>query len=94
MVVRDPINKSIAKQTQEINGVLITPVATIKYLSTYLITELSRKDTIKARCKKVSHSAYAGVPNTFNKQVTIVVIAPNQRGASGEGLKHYPLELQ
>ncbi|GBP81197.1 hypothetical protein EVAR_31529_1 [Eumeta japonica] len=29
---QDPINKSIAKQTQEINGVLITPVDTIKYL--------------------------------------------------------------
>ncbi|GBP32938.1 hypothetical protein EVAR_20116_1 [Eumeta japonica] len=41
MLVRDPINKSIAKQTQEINGVLITPVDAIKYLGTYLISELS-----------------------------------------------------
>ncbi|GBP72790.1 hypothetical protein EVAR_4674_1 [Eumeta japonica] len=52
MLVRDPINKSIAKQTQEINGVLITPVDTIKYLGTYLTSELSRRDTIKARCKQ------------------------------------------
>ncbi|GBP54488.1 Retrovirus-related Pol polyprotein from type-2 retrotransposable element R2DM; Endonuclease [Eumeta japonica] len=52
MLVRDPINKSIAKQTQEINGVLITPVDTIKYLGTHLTSELSRRDTIKARCKQ------------------------------------------
>ncbi|GBP62707.1 hypothetical protein EVAR_48052_1 [Eumeta japonica] len=32
MLVRDPINKSIAKKTQDINGILITPVDTIKYL--------------------------------------------------------------
>ncbi|GBP34740.1 hypothetical protein EVAR_25744_1 [Eumeta japonica] len=52
MLVRDPINKSIAKQRQEINGVLITPVDTIQYLGTYLTSELSRRDTIKARCKQ------------------------------------------
>ncbi|GBP26350.1 hypothetical protein EVAR_95522_1 [Eumeta japonica] len=32
MLVSDPINKSIAKPTKEVNGVLITPVDTIKYL--------------------------------------------------------------
>ncbi|GBP30884.1 NFX1-type zinc finger-containing protein 1 [Eumeta japonica] len=57
MLVRDPINKSIAKQTQEINGVLITPVDTIKYLGTYLTSELSRRDTIKARCKQAIRNA-------------------------------------
>ncbi|GBP14086.1 hypothetical protein EVAR_102763_1 [Eumeta japonica] len=52
MQVRDPINKSIAKQTREINGVLITPVDTIKYLGTYLTSELSQRNMIKARCKQ------------------------------------------
>ncbi|GBP15679.1 hypothetical protein EVAR_5369_1 [Eumeta japonica] len=47
--IRDPINKSIAKQKQEIDGVLITPMDTTKYLGT---SELSRRDTIKARCKQ------------------------------------------
>ncbi|GBP49174.1 hypothetical protein EVAR_46192_1 [Eumeta japonica] len=49
MLVRDPINKSIAKQTQEINGVLITPVDTIKYLGTLpdLRAESKRHDNGK-----------------------------------------------
>ncbi|GBP12029.1 hypothetical protein EVAR_5867_1 [Eumeta japonica] len=42
---------------QEINGVLITPVDTIKYLGTYLTSELSRRDTIKARCKQAIRNA-------------------------------------
>ncbi|GBP34689.1 hypothetical protein EVAR_31558_1 [Eumeta japonica] len=58
----DPINKSIAKQTQEINGVLITPVDTIKYLGTYLTSELSRRDTIKARCKQAIRNAKGLIP--------------------------------
>ncbi|GBP60670.1 LINE-1 retrotransposable element ORF2 protein [Eumeta japonica] len=62
MLVRDPINKSIAKQTQEINGVLITPVDTIKYLGTYLTSELSRRDTIKARCKQAIRNAKGLIP--------------------------------
>ncbi|GBP13516.1 hypothetical protein EVAR_6870_1 [Eumeta japonica] len=62
MLVRDPINKSIAKQTQEINGVLITPVDTIKYLGTYLTSELSHRDTIKARCKQAIRNAKGLIP--------------------------------
>ncbi|GBP31321.1 hypothetical protein EVAR_31447_1 [Eumeta japonica] len=62
MLVRDPINKSIAKQTQEINGVLITPVDTIKYLGTYLTSELCRRDTIKARCKQAIRNAKGLIP--------------------------------
>ncbi|GBP62580.1 Retrovirus-related Pol polyprotein from type-2 retrotransposable element R2DM; Endonuclease [Eumeta japonica] len=62
MLVRDPINKSIAKQTQEINGVLIIPVNTIKYLGMYLTSELSRRDTIKARCKQAIHHAKCFIP--------------------------------
>ncbi|GBP83590.1 hypothetical protein EVAR_49081_1 [Eumeta japonica] len=62
MLVRDPINKSIAKQTQEINGVLITPLDTIKYLGTYLTSELSRRDTIKARCKQAIRNAKGLIP--------------------------------
>ncbi|GBP92842.1 Retrovirus-related Pol polyprotein from type-2 retrotransposable element R2DM; Endonuclease [Eumeta japonica] len=62
MLVRDPINKSIAKQTQEINGVLITPVDTIKYLGMYLTSELSRRDTIKARCKQAICNAKGLIP--------------------------------
>ncbi|GBP83220.1 hypothetical protein EVAR_66771_1 [Eumeta japonica] len=62
MLVRDPVNKSIAKQTQEMNGVLITPVDTIKYLGTYLTLELSRRDTIKARCKQAIRNAKGLIP--------------------------------
>ncbi|GBP11620.1 Glutamate-gated chloride channel [Eumeta japonica] len=62
MLVRDPINKSIDKQTQEINGVLITPVDTIKYVGTYLTSELNRKDTIKARCKQAIRNAKGLIP--------------------------------
>ncbi|GBP12315.1 hypothetical protein EVAR_75756_1 [Eumeta japonica] len=57
ILVRDSINKSIAKQTQEINGVLITAVDTIKYLGTYLTSELSRRNTLKARCKQAIRNA-------------------------------------
>ncbi|GBP54445.1 hypothetical protein EVAR_36002_1 [Eumeta japonica] len=46
----------------EINGVLITPVDTIKYLGTYLTSELSRRDTIKARCKQAIRNAKGLIP--------------------------------
>ncbi|GBP79924.1 LINE-1 retrotransposable element ORF2 protein [Eumeta japonica] len=62
MLVRDPINKSIAKQTQEINGVLITRMDTIKYLGTYLTSKLSRRDTIKARRKQPIRNAKGLIP--------------------------------
>ncbi|GBP42782.1 hypothetical protein EVAR_23422_1 [Eumeta japonica] len=62
MLVRDPINKSIAKHTQEINGVLITPVDTIKYLGMYLTSELSRRDMIKTRCKQAICNAKGLIP--------------------------------
>ncbi|GBP28596.1 hypothetical protein EVAR_85795_1 [Eumeta japonica] len=62
MLIRDPINNSIAKQTQEINGVLITPVDIIKYQSTYLTSELSRRDTIKTRCKQTIRSTKGLLP--------------------------------
>ncbi|GBP89956.1 hypothetical protein EVAR_63669_1 [Eumeta japonica] len=77
MLVRNPINKSIAEQTQEINGVLITPVDTIKYLGTYLTSELSRRDTIKARCKQAmqcerSHFLHQEDQNALeNRQVNL-----------------------
>ncbi|GBP79539.1 hypothetical protein EVAR_3498_1 [Eumeta japonica] len=56
MLVRDPINKSIAKQIQEINGVLITQWTP---LNIWICTtsELSRRDTIKARCKQAIRNA-------------------------------------
>ncbi|GBP69970.1 hypothetical protein EVAR_50739_1 [Eumeta japonica] len=62
ILVRDSINKSIIKQTQEINGVLITPMTTIKYLGTCLTSELSRRDTIKARCKQAIRNAKGLIP--------------------------------
>ncbi|GBP79592.1 hypothetical protein EVAR_64264_1 [Eumeta japonica] len=53
----DPINECIANQTQEINGVLITLVNTIKYRDTYLTSEQSQRNTIKARCRQAIRNA-------------------------------------
>ncbi|GBP98114.1 hypothetical protein EVAR_69396_1 [Eumeta japonica] len=66
-----------SQTTQEINGVLITPVDTIKYLGTYLTSELSRRDTIKARCKQAirnakGHSLHQEDQNALeNRQVNL-----------------------
>ncbi|GBP14899.1 hypothetical protein EVAR_75475_1 [Eumeta japonica] len=66
MLVRNSINKSIAKHTQEINGVLIANVDIIKYLGTYLTSELSRRDTLKARSKQAIRNA-KGLISFINK---------------------------
>ncbi|GBP76916.1 hypothetical protein EVAR_52605_1 [Eumeta japonica] len=70
ILVRDPINKCIAKQTQEINGVLITPVDSIKNLVMYLTSELSRRDTIKARCKQAIRNAKGLIPSSRRPKCT------------------------
>ncbi|GBP30095.1 hypothetical protein EVAR_14614_1 [Eumeta japonica] len=41
-----------------------TPVDTIKYLGTYLTSELSRRDTIKSRCKQAICNAKGLIPFT------------------------------